>query len=69
MTYFDFTEPSENDLIDVGQGRVFRCVIDELLLVPGRYRIDVTIYIGKELQDHVERGIWTSSRASSRAGW
>ena len=54
VTYFDSTEPSENDLIDVGQGRVFRCVIDELLLVPGRYRIDVTIYIGKELQDHVE---------------
>jgi lipopolysaccharide transport system ATP-binding protein len=32
----------------------FECTIDELLLVPGRYRLDVTIKAGGNLQDHVE---------------
>ena len=55
IAYFDSTEHGDHDLTDVAGERVFRCIIDELLLVPGRYRVDVTIFLGdKVLQDHVE---------------
>lgn len=30
------------------------CTIDELFLLPGRYRINVALHIGGELQDHIE---------------
>ena len=30
------------------------CELDELLLSPGRYRINVAVYAGAELQDHLE---------------
>jgi lipopolysaccharide transport system ATP-binding protein len=30
------------------------CELDELLLLPGRYRIDVGLYLSGDLQDHVE---------------
>ncbi len=32
----------------------FGCVVDELVLVPGRYRVDVSVHGGGHLQDHVE---------------
>lgn len=35
-------------------GATFTCELDELLLVPGRYRIDVALMCNGELQDHVE---------------
>ena len=36
------------------------CEIDELLLLPGRYRIDVALYLEGELQDHVEAAAFFS---------
>jgi homopolymeric O-antigen transport system ATP-binding protein len=30
------------------------CELDELLLLPGRYRVDVGLYLSGDLQDHVE---------------
>jgi homopolymeric O-antigen transport system ATP-binding protein len=56
----DFTsaEPSPLDVpFDPGLGPepdVVVCELDELLLLPGRYRIDVGLSLLGELQDHVE---------------
>jgi lipopolysaccharide transport system ATP-binding protein len=56
----DFTsvEPSPLDVpFDLGPGRepdVVVCELDELLLLPGRYRIDVGLSLRGELQDHVD---------------
>ncbi len=54
VTYFDTTERGQHDLRDVGNGSPFCCEIDEVLLVPGRYRIDASVYCDGELHDHVE---------------
>jgi lipopolysaccharide transport system ATP-binding protein len=54
VTYFDSTERGQHDLRAVGNGSPFCCEIDEVLLVPGRYRIDASVYCDGELHDHVE---------------
>ena len=43
---FDLRPGSEPDVVV--------CELDELLLLPGRYRIDVGLYLFGDLQDHVE---------------
>jgi lipopolysaccharide transport system ATP-binding protein len=42
------------DTFDASQGLNFVCELDELLLLPGRYRIDVAIVGDNRLQDFVE---------------
>ena len=37
-----------------------RCELDELLLLPGRYRVNVALYLHGELQDHVEAAVFFS---------
>jgi lipopolysaccharide transport system ATP-binding protein len=52
------------------------CELDELLLLPGRYRVNVALYLEGELQDHVEaaaffsvaRGTIRGRPVSSRPG-
>jgi lipopolysaccharide transport system ATP-binding protein len=46
--------PSADDHDDAAIGSCFECTIDELLLVPGRYRIDVTVRGNTFLQDRIE---------------
>jgi lipopolysaccharide transport system ATP-binding protein len=58
VTYFDSGEASPLDVPfepDMGSrpGTV-SCELDELLLLPGRYRVNVALYLNGELQDHVE---------------
>jgi lipopolysaccharide transport system ATP-binding protein len=54
VTFFDSALHSEADLADLIQPRTFQCVIDELPLLPGRYRIDVNLYWSREHQDTLE---------------
>jgi lipopolysaccharide transport system ATP-binding protein len=56
----DFTSAESSPLdvpLDPEPGpepNVIVCELDELLLLPGRYRIDVGLYLSGDLQDHVE---------------
>jgi lipopolysaccharide transport system ATP-binding protein len=54
VTYFDSGERSEEDRVVTGDAPYFRCDVEELLLIPGRYRVDVTIWADSEIQDHIE---------------
>lgn len=54
VTYFDSAVPGHEDVIDPDGGAKFCCEIDELLLIPGRYRINAALTCGRDLQDHVE---------------
>jgi lipopolysaccharide transport system ATP-binding protein len=52
---FNTVRPGPEDKKDPGLGTEITCELDELLLVPGRYRIDVDIRSNQsELEDHVE---------------
>ena len=54
VTYFDSANTSLDDGVDdTGESR-FVCELDELLLLPGRYRVDVALNCDGELQEHVE---------------
>ena len=49
---FNSKTPGEQDIYSDENGSRFVCLIDELLLIPGRYRVDVSIYdTGDEEQD------------------
>jgi lipopolysaccharide transport system ATP-binding protein len=52
VTSFDSASQSVRDIVD-GEAS-FVCEIDELLLQPGRYRINAALTCGGELEDHVE---------------
>ncbi len=54
---FSSDVPSQEDLNDPNVGLKILCEIDELLLVPGRYRMNAGIIIANEWQDHVEAAI------------
>ena len=45
---------SPEDTVDPDNGQKFVCEIDELMLLPGRYRIDVAIIGNNRLQDFLE---------------
>jgi lipopolysaccharide transport system ATP-binding protein len=53
VTYFDSSEHGLNDSMHTAEA-AFCCQIGELLLVPGRYRIDATVSLDGEVQDHVQ---------------
>ena len=54
VTYFDSAVHSQEDLTHPEIGAKFLCEINELLLIPGRYRINAAIMCDGELQDHLE---------------
>jgi lipopolysaccharide transport system ATP-binding protein len=64
VTYFDSGETSPLDVpFDPGTGSqpgTVSCELDELLLLPGRYRVNVALSLGGELQDHVEAATFFS---------
>jgi lipopolysaccharide transport system ATP-binding protein len=53
VTFFKSDAPAPQDRVDPSSGPVFECIVDPLLLVAGRYRIDVLLRGGGERQDHV----------------
>jgi lipopolysaccharide transport system ATP-binding protein len=57
LMFFDSGSPGRADSTEWA-GAVFTCEIDELLLLPGRYRINVGLTWGGALQDHVEGAVF-----------
>lgn len=53
VTCFDSAMCSQEDLINPGDAK-FICEIDELLLIPGRYRINASIMCDGEFEDDVK---------------
>jgi lipopolysaccharide transport system ATP-binding protein len=71
VTYFDSGEASPLDVpfeADMGsRPGTASCELDELLLLPGRYRVNVALYLHGELQDHVEAAaIFSVARGTIR---
>ena len=64
VTYFDSEETSPFDVPFEPEMRsqpgTVSCELDELLLLPGRYRVNVALYLEGELQDHVEAAAFFS---------
>jgi lipopolysaccharide transport system ATP-binding protein len=54
VTRFKSKVRGPEDSYDPKNGLQFTCELDELLLLPGRYRIDVAIVGDNRLQDFVE---------------
>jgi lipopolysaccharide transport system ATP-binding protein len=54
VTYFDSAVHGQEDSVDRSDLGRFICETDELLLLPGRYRINAAVTKACELQDHVE---------------
>jgi lipopolysaccharide transport system ATP-binding protein len=54
VTSFKSRVRGPEDLSDPENGKKFVCELDELLLLPGRYRVDVSIIGDNRLQDFVE---------------
>lgn len=54
ISAFESNITGPEDIFDPGLGKKFICEIDQLLLLPGRYRINVLIRDSGELQDFVE---------------
>ena len=55
---FNSIRQSSNDVHDPKIGAKFVCKLDELMLVPGRYRINVGIKYNHELEDHLEAAVF-----------
>jgi lipopolysaccharide transport system ATP-binding protein len=72
VTYFDSGEASPLDVPfdSETQSRpgTVTCELDELLLLPGRYRVNVALYLDGELQDHVEAAAFFSVAPGSLRG-
>jgi len=72
VTYFDSGETSPLDVpFEPGTGSrpgTVSCELDELLLLPGRYRVNVALYLEGELQDHVEAAALFSVGAGTIRG-
>lgn len=54
ITYCDSAMSGQEDVDGHEPGNVLCCEIEELLLLPGRYRLNAAIMSNGELQDHVE---------------
>jgi lipopolysaccharide transport system ATP-binding protein len=54
VTHFSTALEGPDDLAVSGSPARFRCDVDELLLMPGRYRINAAVALRSELHDHVE---------------
>jgi lipopolysaccharide transport system ATP-binding protein len=52
--HFNSARPSDEDETFSGSDTGFCCEVNELLLVAGRYRINVAIWADGDVQDHVE---------------
>ena len=72
VTYFDSGEASPLDVPFDSETHsrpgAVRCELDELLLLPGRYRVNVALYLDGELQDHVEAAAFFSVAAGMLRG-
>jgi len=54
VAHFNSMNVSAEDAVNPSLGAVFACHIDELVIAPGHYRLNVAIFDRGELEDHVE---------------
>jgi lipopolysaccharide transport system ATP-binding protein len=54
VTYFDSAVHSQEDFADLNGSAKFICEVDELPLIPGRYRLNAALTSKYGLQDHLE---------------
>jgi lipopolysaccharide transport system ATP-binding protein len=54
LAFFDSTSHCPTDSVDPRLQRQFICDLDEFLLSPGRYRLNVRLMRGAAIEDHVE---------------
>jgi lipopolysaccharide transport system ATP-binding protein len=54
VTYFDSAVASPDDRSDAEGDSRFVCELDQLMLVPGRYRVNAALAADGQLQDHIE---------------
>lgn len=54
VIYFDSARPGPEDRVEGTEGTRFCCELEELLLIPGRYRINAAVSSDGEIQDHLE---------------
>jgi lipopolysaccharide transport system ATP-binding protein len=54
ITYFDSNLTGPHDCMGCAEGKAFSCELDEMPLLPGRYRINAALSCYGELEDHVE---------------
>jgi lipopolysaccharide transport system ATP-binding protein len=54
VVHFSTSTTSSEDAADNSLGPTYVCDIDGLMLAPGRYRINVLVMTGPEMQDYVE---------------
>jgi lipopolysaccharide transport system ATP-binding protein len=57
VTYFDSAIHGLEDTVNSEEGDKFVCKIDELLLIPGRYRINASLMSGQDYEDDVKGAI------------
>jgi lipopolysaccharide transport system ATP-binding protein len=68
ITYFDSALQSQLDCVDPESSTAFSCQVDELPLLPGRYRINVAIKRNGEIQDHLEGAAFFNVKADRAYG-
>lgn len=54
ITHLNSASQSTQDVRKAAAKSTFACQMDELMLLPGRYRINVALWLDDELQDHIE---------------
>ena len=55
---FNSEQKSEYDSADFNIGAMFICNINQLLLMPGQYRLNVLVRGDGKIQDHLEGAVW-----------
>lgn len=68
VTFFDTALHGRDDATQLDNGSKFVCEIDELPLMPGRYRINAAIMRKGELQDHLEAAAFFHVQPGHLAG-
>lgn len=65
---FNSSIPSSNDELNLGRNEVIICRVNELGLLPGRYRMNVAVMAEGVLQDHVEGAFTVEVEAGELGG-
>jgi lipopolysaccharide transport system ATP-binding protein len=54
VTQFTTQDRGPEDVHEVNLGNMIICEVDQLMLVPGRYRMNIALFSQRELEDHIE---------------
>lgn len=57
VTYFDSAIAGNGDSLGHASNELV-CMVQQCLLIPGRYRVNAALYLGGEMQDHLEGAVF-----------